>query len=124
MSSISYSSEIAPEPRLRRLVLAAGWTALLAGFLIILSLPVIGILRAVVATAWCAIVSAELRFISSAHKRFTGIRITSDGECALRNQNGHWEEAIIARSSVVLPQLAWLQLKASQRRLPARADSR
>ena len=84
---------------------------MLLGVVTILSLPVAGFLRAVSVFVWCAIVGAELGFISSAHKRFTRIRISCGGECELRNKDGEWEAAIIAGGCVVWSQLAWLRLQ-------------
>jgi hypothetical protein len=81
------------------------------GVITILSLPAAGFLRAVAAAVWCSIMSAELRFISSTNKRFKRIRISSDGECELQNQDGNWETAKITQACVVLPRLAWLRLQ-------------
>ena len=111
LSSNTYSSEIDPDPRLRRLVLATGWIAMLLGVVTILSLPVAGFLRAASTFVWCAIVGAELGFISSTHKRFTRLRISSEGECDLRNKEGEWVAAKIAGGCVVLAQMAWLRLQ-------------
>ena len=84
---------------------------MLVGFVPILSLPIDIFLCAAAASVWCAVVSAQLGVISSAHKRFTRIRISCGGECELRNKDGEWEAAIIAGGCVVWSQLAWLRLQ-------------
>jgi hypothetical protein len=111
LSSSTYSSEICPEPALRRYLLASGWTIMLIGVVPILSLPFGEFWCAAAASLWCAIVSAQLGFISSAHKRFSRIRIGSDGECQLCDQNGDWQKAKMRGGCVVLPRLAWLRLQ-------------
>ncbi len=111
MSSRNYSTDLTPETIMRRIVVASSWVAILTGLIVIISLPIDGWLRAAGASIWLISMGAELRVISSAHKRFRRIRMHSDGQVELQDNEGHWQAATIANGCVVTQKLAWLRLK-------------
>ena len=111
MSSKNYSTDLTPETVMRRIVVFSSWAAMLTGFIVIISLPVDGWIRAAGTCIWLIAMSAELRIISSAYKRFRRIRMHSDGQVELQDTDGHWQPATIANGCVVMQNLAWLRLK-------------
>ena len=96
---------------MRQIVVAAAWAAMAFGLITIISLPIDGLLRAAGSSIWLIAMGAELIVISSAHKRFGRIRMHSDGQVELRDNDGHWHGATIGNGSIVLPKLAWLRIK-------------
>jgi len=100
---------------------------MIMGAVVILGLPIDARIGAAAVSLWCLIGGAELRFISSAHKRFSRIRIFSDGDFELLDRNGNWQTAKRASGCVVLPRLAWLRLQPANGRCYrelVRGDSR
>ena len=96
---------------MRQIVVAAAWAAMSLGLITIISLPIDGLLRAAGSSVWLTAMGRELIVISSAHKRFGRIRIHSDGQVELHDNDGHWQAATIGNGSIVLPKLAWLRIK-------------
>jgi len=96
---------------MRRIVVASSWAVILTGLIVIISLPIDGWLRAAGSSIWLIVMGVELRVISSAHKRFGRIRVHSDGQIELQDNEGHWRAATIANGCVVTQKLAWLRLK-------------
>ena len=96
---------------MRQIVIASSWAAMLTGLIVIISLPIDGWIRAAGISIWLIAMGAELRVISSAHKRFRRIRMHSDGQVELQDNEGHWQTATIANGSVVTQKLAWMRLK-------------
>ena len=111
MSSRIYSTDLTPEPAMRRIVVAAAWAAMILGLITIISLPIDGWLRVAGISIWLIATGAELTVISSAHKRFDRIRLHSDGQVELHDGDGHWRAATIGNGCVVLRKLAWVRLK-------------
>jgi hypothetical protein len=68
-------------------------------------------LGALGATVWTLQGSIQWRLISSAHKRFRGLRIHCDGVAELLDNGGVWHAAIICKECIVLSTFAWLKLR-------------
>lgn len=84
---------------------------MMLGVITILSLPIDILLCAVAATLWCLLGSAELHFIAAAQRRFSRIRIFSDGRCELLDRDRTWQAAKLTSACVVLSRQAWLQVQ-------------
>jgi len=84
---------------------------LLLGATIILSLPVNAPLRTVGVFCWCLTAGVEMLQISILHKRYSRVRVFADGRVELRDSDGCWKPGSIGRGSVVLPKVAWLDLR-------------
>jgi len=111
MSSSTYSTELVPDRRLRRVTLIAGLAASVLGVLTILGLPIDNFVRAILAGLWLIVTAAELALIASAHKKFRRIRIHCDGQVMLCDRDGNWQAAAITSGCVLLPSLGWLKLR-------------
>ena len=111
MSSSTFSTELIPDPAMRRLLIAAALAATLLGLLAIFSLPISDFLRASAGLVCLLVTGVELALISCAHKQYTRIRIHSDGAVELRDRDGDWQIATIANGSIVLQKMAWFRLK-------------
>ncbi len=111
MSSRSYSTDLTPDTLMRQIVVAGAWAAMSLGLIIIISLPINGLLRAAGVIIWLIVTGAEMILITSAHKRFVRIRLHSDGQVELRDNDGQWQAATLSDGCVVLRRLAWLRLK-------------
>jgi len=111
LSSREFSSELVPDPALQRLLLVAAYFNLILGAIIILPLPVHALLRMVGALCWCFMAGREIRDISYSHKRYSRLRVLADGRVELQDSDDSWKSGTIGRNSVVLPRLAWLNLR-------------
>lgn len=111
MSSGEFSSELTPDRLLHRLLLAAALLALFLGATIILFLPVNTVLRAIGVFCWCLMAGGDMLQISTLHKRYSRLRVFADGRVELRDSDGRWKPGSIGRGSVVLPKVAWLDLR-------------
>ena len=111
MSSIKYSTELTPEPILRRVVIISGLVASTLGLATILLLPVAVLWRAVVSVIWLGVNGRELVLIAKGHKRCSRYRIQHDGDVYVQSQNGAWSLAKLAAGSVVLSRWAWLRIE-------------
>jgi hypothetical protein len=111
LSSTPYSTELTPEPRLRRAVLLAGLVASGVGVLVVVTLDVGGLWRSLAVLAWVGWSARELRVIANGYKRFGRIRIDSEGNVELLIGDVDWVAARLLSGSVVLERYAWLRIK-------------
>ncbi|NCF52222.1 hypothetical protein GWP57_11480 [Gammaproteobacteria bacterium] len=111
MSSDTYSTELTPEPSLRRLVLASGSIAALIGIGVIISIPVHWALRLAATGAWIFASVRELVIIYHGHRRYRRIRLYSPGQISLQTTAGDWQAAELISGSIVLPGVAWLRMR-------------
>ena len=89
-----------------RLLIAAGLTLIL-----ILSVDVL--LRALGCLFWVAIGWFELRRLQLGFDSCNGIRIDSNGEIAILNNDQEWVPGTLQSGSVLLRRLGWLRLQSS-----------
>lgn len=111
MSSSKFSTELTPDPRLRRVVIIAALTTLLLGLTTILTSSTNPLLRVVAAACWLAFSCRELLVISAAYKHCRRIRVSSGGAVEIVGQEGSWRAATLQSGSVVLSELAWLRIE-------------
>jgi hypothetical protein len=116
VSSPTYSTELQPDPRLRRIVLLCGIVALLAGLVLLLTLRIALHWRVLAAVAWLAVNIRRLFVIANGYKRCRRIRIEHTGTVTIQAADGCWIPATFVPGSVVLANVAWLRCKAEDGR--------
>jgi len=109
-ASTSYSAEIAPDPRLRRLVLLVGAVLCLAGLGFVPLLPVSVELKAVLAAAWLGLCGYEWHALLRGYARSGSLRIAAGGHVERQRRDGSWQPARLCAGSMVLPRFAWLRI--------------
>jgi hypothetical protein len=114
LSSRVFVAELRPEPAMRRVLAASALLAYGLGIVTICSLSIDVRLGALGATVWSLQGGIQWHLISSAHKRFRGLRIHCDGMAELLDNGGAWQPAIICKECIVLSRFAWLKLKPAQ----------
>lgn len=112
MSSPTYSTELQPDPRLRRIVLLCGIVAALVGLALLLTLRIALPWRALAAVAWLIANTRQLFGIANGYKRCQRIRIDQSGAVTMQAPDGCWFPATLIQGSVVLTDIAWLRCKA------------
>ena len=120
VGSTSYSAEIAPDPRLRRIVLVSGAALWLAGLGFVPLLPVSVTLKTFLAATWVGLCSYQWQAMWRGYTRSGCLRIAADGHVERQRADGAWEPARLCAGSVVLPRLAWLRIE--PRGMPAYAE--
>jgi hypothetical protein len=111
VSSSEFSAELKPEERLRNLVLLSGAAATIAGFALIIHMPVNIVLRALLAVCWLGHGGFELFARAEAASRVTAIQVDSSGEFRVAGHRGHTEPVRLLAGSIVLGRLAWLRIR-------------
>ncbi len=112
MSSHTYSTELQPDPRLRRIVLVYGIIATAVGLVLLATLPLALSWRAIAAVAWLLVSVRQLLVIAKGYKRCKRIRIEHNGTVTLWAADGCWFPATLIPGSVVLSKVAWLRFRA------------
>ena len=112
MSSHTYSTELRPDPRLRRFVLIYGIIATAIGLALLATLPIALLWRAVAAVAWLLVNIRQLLVFAKGYKCCQRIRIAHNGSVTLQAADGCWFPATLIPGSVVLSKIAWLRFKA------------
>lgn len=113
MLSGTYSTELNPDRRLRKLVIGAGAAVSALGVVAIWTLPWPLPFRLLAVSAWTAAAAADLVRTLSGFGRCNGIRIEAGGEVALLAPDGRWTVARLQPGSIVLGSLAWLRLESA-----------
>ena len=111
MSSNSYSTCLVPDPWLRIAVLTSGRLLLAAGLVLILTLDRGVAIRAAACLAWCLVGRCELARIEHGFESCLAIRLSSEGEIAVLNNDQEWLPGTLQSWSVVLRNFAWLRLR-------------
>jgi hypothetical protein len=112
VSSHTYSTELQPDPRLRRIVLVYGIIATAIGLVLLTTLPITLLWRALANVAWLLVNVRQLLVIAKGYKCCQRIRIEHDGSVTLQAADGCWFPATLIPGSVVLPKVAWLRFRA------------
>lgn len=102
--------ELKPDAIARGAVIATGWLASLAGFAILLHLPVSPVLRAVFCLAW---VCDSLRLIARqarGHARLRRVVVAASG-LAVLGTAGQKFPVVLLSGSVLVGRLAWFRLR-------------
>lgn len=109
-SSARYEAELIPARRLRLLLLASTGGATLAGTALILSLPVVPLLKSVLGLLWIACGIIELASFRRGMSRIDRICMASDGSIRGYDPGGAGRPLRLLPGSVVLERVAWLRL--------------
>ena len=110
LSLAEFSTELHPEPLLRRIVLASGTVMLGAGLMVIAAMSATAAVRGLVALAWLLLACRQLWAQARHNALVRRIRIYADGSVEFAVAGGHWHPATLASGSIVLERLAWLRL--------------
>ena len=111
MSSSAYEAELAPNDCLRAGLLVFGCGAILAGLLLVLTLPVTTAFKAALAACWMFAGMLELAAFRRGMARIYRIRIRSDGTLMAVGRSGTSHALLLLPGSVVLDRFAWLRLR-------------
>jgi hypothetical protein len=110
-ASTSYSAEIAPDRRLRRLVLSSGALLCLAGLCFVPLLPVSVELKCVLAATWFGLCGYEWSALWRGYAGSGSLRIAADGHVDRQCRDGSWRPARLCAGSIVLSRFAWLRIE-------------
>lgn len=111
VSSNTYSTELVPDPILRRVVIVAGWVASGLGVTIILTLPVHPAWRLFAALVWLLPNARKLYLIAKWNKRCQGLRVAHTGDVEIITDRRSSTSAKLVAGSIVLRRIAWLKLE-------------
>ncbi len=111
VSSHAYSTELKPDPALRRIVVLAGLFTACIGVAMILLMPIRWPWRVLAAIAWLATSTHDLVVIRKGYRQCRRIRIQHDGGVLLLSPQGCWFPATIVSGSIVLRGAAWLRFE-------------
>ncbi|MDH3442230.1 MAG: hypothetical protein OEM63_15840 [Gammaproteobacteria bacterium] len=111
MSSTLFSTELATDKVLRRVVLGSGALLTITGILVIATLPGPPHWLWPAATLWGLAGLREIRIIASGYDAYQRIRISSTGAMELRRSTDDWMPVELLAGSVVLLNLAWLRFR-------------
>jgi hypothetical protein len=111
VSSNAYSAHLTPDPWLRIIVLTSGRLLVAAGLVVTLTLDLDVVLRAVACCIWFAIGWVELAQLERGMKVCKAVRLSSNGEIAVLDNEQQWRPAVLQTGSLVLQNLAWLRLR-------------
>jgi hypothetical protein len=109
-ASTSFSADIAPDARLRRLVLLSGALLFLAGLACVILLAVSTGLKGLITLIWVCICGYE--WLAFRHGYATGgvLRIAAGGSVDRQCSDGTWQPARLCPGSLVMPRFAWLRV--------------
>jgi len=111
MSSSTYSAEIRPHKRLRRIVLLSGLIFSLIGVIVIVLLPISVAGKAIAAAGWFCWTGRELLTYWQVYGRWNGYSLSADAEVRVFG-SGENCTAKVLPGSIVLAEVAWLRLQA------------
>ena len=109
-ASTSYSAELAPDSRLRRIVLLGGAAMCPAGLVLALLLAVATPLKAAVAITWILLCGDQWLALWRGYATGGTLRIAAGGRAERQRRDGTWEPVSLCAGSIVLPRIAWLRV--------------
>ncbi len=109
MSSPTYSAELHPDARLRRIVLWSGALLGLVGVVVILSTRLPAALLIAASVAWLLFSGWELRRICHGYARCRRLRLSAGGELSRLDGAGNWHLARLLPGSVLLRRVGWIR---------------
>ena len=111
MSSREFSAELLTDTGLRNIVTLSGTIAAIAGFALIIHMPLGAISRWILATGWLAHSSVELWRRSRASARVHSIGISQLGGVWVEDRYGDRAPAVLLRGTIVIARLAWIRIR-------------
>ena len=111
MSSIAFSTDLLPDPRLRRIVLGSAIGLFALGLVIVATMSIAIPFRVALGSGWLLLAMRQLRILACHHARTGRIRIYADGSAEVAAAAGAWHAATLAPGSIVLDRIAWLRLE-------------
>ncbi len=112
-SSNAFEAGIRTSETLRTLVVASGWSLLVAGLVCVTGLPLLPLQRIAVGVVWLVLVAREIRRLQCAYIRYRYIRVFHDGSVSLMSARGTAVAARILPGSMLLRGIGWLRLKSA-----------
>jgi len=116
VSSNTFSSNLIPDPQLRRLVLGTGAGAALGGVAAIVELPLEWPWRAAAIGFWMLVCGRDLWLITAGYKHCARIRIEHTGNMLVFASDDCSSVATIGAGSIVLWNFAWLRFRSESGR--------
>jgi hypothetical protein len=111
VSSNSYSTCLTPDPWLRIAVLTSGRLLILIGATLILTLELGVLIRAAACLAWIVMGRFELMRLERGFEVCTAVRLSSDGQISVLDNEQQCRSCSLQSGSVVLKNYAWLRLR-------------
>lgn len=111
MSSNEFSAELLPDARLRNVVMISGASAALAGFVLIMQMPLHAVMGSILAIAWTVHCGFELHGRWRMELRVARIAINTRGEIRVTDAAGRTVLVELLAGTVVMPNLAWLRMR-------------
>ena len=111
MSSREFSAELLPDRGLRNVVMLSGAIATIAGFALIIHMPLGAISRLVLLTFWLAHSCFELWDLARTSARVTRIGISQLGEAWVVDSVGQQIPVALLRGSMVVARFAWIRIR-------------
>jgi len=111
MSSHEFSAELVPDQGLRNIVMLSGAIAAIAGFALIIRMPLNAISRVVLVTFWLANCSFELWVLARTSTRVARIGISQLGEIWVSDPAGQRVPVELLSGSVVVARFAWIRIR-------------
>jgi hypothetical protein len=110
VSSDAYLTEIYPDARLRRVVLATGTLLAVAGVVLIAYLPFPLLVKMVGVLTWSVCVTWELTRLANAYAACRALRFSSEGDIAVQAHDLEWHTAAIASGGLLLRRVGWIRV--------------
>ena len=111
MSSLEFSAELLPDQGLRNVVTLSGAIAAIAGFALIIHMPLSAISRLVLLAIWLAHGGFELWGLARTSARVSRIGINQLGEVWVVDSAGQRLPVALLRGSMVLGRFAWIRIR-------------
>lgn len=119
MSSITYSTELRPDPLLCRIVVLSGVMFSGIGVVLILRLPLPPFALLLGSVVWLVQSVRELRQIDRDYGRCRRLRLAADGGILLLDIDGNWHTGRFLPGSILLRRIGWIRVKHDERRTGA-----
>lgn len=116
MSPRVFVAELKPDKGLRKWLVTSVLVAVVAGVWTISNLPIAPELRWLGSVGWVLAVGVRSGLIIRSQSRYCQLNFHSDGSVLLLDLAGRWHSASWSRNSVILSNLAWIDLTMSSGR--------
>ncbi len=111
MSSIGYSTCLKPDPRIRRAVVCSGILFSAIGCMLLLSLRIDAVWRAIMCVCWSSFCWHEHARMRRSGANCLAIRCHAGGEIEIQTCDLGWIPATLQPGSVIYRRFAWLRAR-------------